>query len=139
MTAATTTKEPDASGRARRIPTVVLAALVPIIAVVAVVVTLSATSESGVTGGATGGSTVGNAVTIKDFAFSPTPLAVRTGATISVSNADGTAHTLTANNNSFDTGNLDGGAKGTITVDAPGRYAYHCEIHNYMTGVIEAR
>ena len=54
-------------------------------------------------------------------------------------NADGAAHTLTADDGSFDTGNLDGGASATITIDAPGRYAYFCDIHNYMTGVIEAR
>ena len=38
-----------------------------------------------------------------------------------------------------DTGDLDGGAQAKITIDKPGKYAYHCEIHNFMTGVIEAR
>ena len=56
-----------------------------------------------------------------------------------MSNADSTVHTLTADDKSFDTGNLDGGAKASITIAKPGKYAYHCEIHNYMTGTIEAR
>ena len=58
---------------------------------------------------------------------------------VAVTNDDGTVHTLTADDGSFDTGNLDGGAEKTITVAAPGTYAYHCDIHNYMTGTIEAR
>ena len=51
----------------------------------------------------------------------------------------GAAHTLTADDGSFDTGTLDGGRSARISVDAPGRYRYFCDIHNYMTGVIVAR
>ena len=57
---------------------------------------------------------------------------------MTVTNDDGTAHTLTADDGRFDTGDLDGGKQTTITIDKPGKYAYHCDIHNYMTGVIEA-
>ena len=64
---------------------------------------------------------------------------MKAGDTITVTNDDGTAHTLTADDGRFDTGNLAGGAAKTITVAAPGTYAYHCDIHNYMTGKIEAR
>ena len=55
-----------------------------------------------------------------------------------MTNDDGAAHTLTADDGKFDTGRLDGGKQATITIDEPGTYAYHCDIHNYMTGVIEA-
>ena len=57
---------------------------------------------------------------------------------MTVTNDDGAAHTLTADDGKFDTGDLDGGKQATITIDEPGTYAYHCDIHNYMTGVIEA-
>ena len=66
------------------------------------------------------------------------PTSVTAGATVTVTNDDGTVHTLTADDGKFDTGDLDGGASGTITIDEPGTYAYFCDIHNYMTGTIEA-
>ncbi len=75
---------------------------------------------------------------IKNFAFSPTPLHVKAGTALIVANDDGTAHTLTADDGRFDTGDLDGGKQTKITIDKPGKYSYHCDIHNYMTGVIEA-
>ena len=58
---------------------------------------------------------------IKDFAFSPTPLQVKAGAALTVANDDGTAHTLTANDGAFDTGDLDGGAQPKITIGQPGQ------------------
>jgi plastocyanin len=125
-------------GRLGRVPTIVLALLVPVVALVTVVVTLDATSDD--TGAAaTGTGTGGTAITIKNFQFSPDPIVVKAGDTVTVANDDGTAHTLTADDGAFDTGNLDGSARATITVAAPGTYAYHCDIHNYMTGKIEAR
>jgi plastocyanin len=128
-----------AGGAIRRLPTVVLALAVPVIAVVAVLVTLNATSDDSGNASTSGGGRSGTAVSIKNFQFSPNPIAVKARSTLTVSNNDGTTHTLTANDKSFSTGNLDGGAHATITIGAPGKYAYHCEIHNYMTGTIEAR
>ena len=40
------------------------------------------------------------------------PIVVKAGAEITVTNDDGTVHTLTADDKSFDTGDLDGGATG---------------------------
>jgi plastocyanin len=123
-----------------RLPTWALALIVPVIAALAVVVTLSATDDD--TGAAARPATdgvSGSVVTIQNFEFSPRTLQVDAGAPVAVANADGAAHTLTADDGAFDTGTLDGGARATITVDAPGRYAYFCDIHNYMTGVLVAR
>ena len=121
-----------------RLPTWVLALIVPVLAVIVAIVTLNVTSDD--TTSASGGSTAehGNEVVIKNFAFSPTPLDAKSGAVLTVANNDGTAHTLTADDGSFDTGVLDEGKQATITIEKPGKYAYHCEIHNFMTGVIEA-
>jgi len=118
-----------------RIPSVLLAALVPLVAAVAVVITLSVTSEPG---SGVGAPTRPNAITIKNFAFLPARVEVKAGAAITVTNADGVVHTVTADRGGFDTGRIDASGRATITVDAPGKYAYHCEVHNYMTGVIEA-
>ena len=78
----------------------------------------------------------GTTITIRDFAFTPTPLGASVGDTITVRNADDTAHTLTADDGSVDVGALDAGATKTFTVDAAGDLAYHCRIHDYMKGVI---
>ena len=78
-----------------------------------------------------------NTIVIKDFLYSPEPLHAKAGVALTVTNTDDTVHTVTADDKSFDTGDISGGAKGTITIDKPGKYAYHCDIHNYMTGTIE--
>jgi plastocyanin len=118
----------------RKLPTLVLALIVPLIAVVAVLITLNATSDDSSAGNASG-----TAVSIKNFQFSPNPIVVKAGSTLTVTNHDGTAHTFTANDKSFDTGDINGGTKATVKIGAPGKYAYHCNIHNYMTGTIEAK
>ena len=129
-----------ATDRLGRLPTIVLALLVPVVALVTVLVTLNVTDDSSSSASDTGGGKAGSATTIsiKNFQFSPDPFTVKAGTAVTVTNDDGTVHTLTSDDDTFDTGDLDGGAKGTITIDAPGKYAYHCTIHNYMTGTIEA-
>lgn len=75
-------------------------------------------------------------VSIEDFSFAPADLTVSQGDTVTVTNDDDVTHTLTADDGSFDTGELAKGST-TITVDEPGSYTYHCEIHTYMKGTIE--
>jgi plastocyanin len=82
-----------------------------------------------------GGST-GTSITIKDFMFSPNPLKAKAGDTITITNEDGTTHTVTANDKSFDSGRFSEGSK-TITVGDAGTYAFHCDIHDFMKGVIQ--
>ena len=85
-----------------------------------------------------GGGAAGTEITIKDFSFSPDPLQAKVGDTITVKNDDGTAHTLTADDDSVDTGVLDGGASGSVKLTKAGTLAYHCEIHqSTMKGSIE--
>jgi len=84
-----------------------------------------------------GEATTGDTVVIEGFKFSPTPLTVKVGTTITVENKDGATHTLTADDDdSLDTGDLKGGESGSITVRTAGDIAYHCELHDYMKGVI---
>ncbi|HUP68660.1 MAG TPA: cupredoxin family copper-binding protein [Acidimicrobiales bacterium] len=87
----------------------------------------------------TGGGEAGTAITIKDFKFAPETLKAKVGDKITVTNEDSAIHTLTAKDKSFDTGNLDQGAEGTITVSKAGTVEYFCNIHDYMTGTIEVR
>ncbi len=78
----------------------------------------------------------GATLTIKDFAFSPDPLVVAKGTRVTVVNEDEAAHTATADDESFDTGNLAKGETADITLSKAGEVPYFCSIHDYMRGVI---
>jgi plastocyanin len=126
--------------RLGRVPTLALALLVPLAALATVAVTLLVTDDPTTSAAAAPGTRAsGTAIAIEDFRFSPDPIAVKAGTTVTVTNRDGTVHTLTADDGGFDTGNLDGGASATITLTTPGTYRYFCDVHNYMTGTIEVR
>ncbi|BAN04040.1 cupredoxin domain-containing protein [Ilumatobacter coccineus] len=75
-------------------------------------------------------------ITIEGFAFSGPPV-VAAGSTIEVTNLDGAPHTLTADDGSFDTGDLAQNDVGVIAAPAtPGTYSFVCAIHPSMTGSI---
>lgn len=78
-------------------------------------------------------------LTIQDFTFSPDPLVVAKGTRVTVTNEDEAAHTATADDKSFDTGNLAKGQTAEITLSEPGEVPYFCSIHDYMRGVIRVR
>lgn len=80
--------------------------------------------------------TAGDAVRIADFTFSPATLEVEAGTTVTFTNEDGFAHTATAKDKSFDSGNLEKDAAFEHTFDTPGTYEYLCAIHNSMTGSV---
>ena len=86
----------------------------------------------------TGNATTGTVITIKDFKFSPNPLKAKAGATITVKNDDPTTHTLTADDKSFDTGEVANGTSSKITLPTKAAtVTYHCEIHNFMKASVE--
>ncbi|HEY1989600.1 MAG TPA: cupredoxin domain-containing protein [Acidimicrobiales bacterium] len=106
-------------------------------------IALAACSSSGTTTsssthvgtGSPGG--VGQAITIKNFAFSPSHLTVAPGASVTVTNDDGVVHTLTSQSGGFDTGNIQAGQSKTFTApNKAGSYPYICTIHQYMTGTL---
>jgi plastocyanin len=127
--------------RLGRVPALVLALLVPLAALATVAVTLLVTDDPSTSAAAAPGTRgSGTAIAIENFRFSPDPIAVKAGAEVTVTNHDGTVHTLTAaDGGGFDTGHLDGGASATITIASAGTYRYFCDVHNYMTGTIEVR
>lgn len=103
--------------------------------------TSSSTSSSSATGSSSGsssssGQATGATITIKGFAFSPTPLKAKAGDTITVTNLDNTNHSVTADDNSFDTNPFSSGSK-TFTVPTAGTFKFHCKIHSTMTGEID--
>jgi plastocyanin len=76
------------------------------------------------------------AVQITNFAFSPAQITVKAGTHVTWTNHDQTAHTATANNNSFDTGTIAPKASKTVDFKKPGTYKYHCAFHAFMTGTV---
>ena len=120
----------------RRPPTIVLALAVPVIALIALVATRAIEGPSDSAAAPRAGA---NAIVIKNFAFKPQNLTVAKGTRVEVTNADGTVHTLSATNGSFDTGDLAGGATKPVVLNRAGRFDYFCKIHNYMTGTLVVR
>ena len=77
------------------------------------------------------------AITIKNFAFSPSTVTVAPGASVTVTNKDQVAHTITAVDGKFDTGDIQPGASKTFTApNTAGSYPYICSIHQYMMGTL---
>ena len=83
-----------------------------------------------------GGSASGTSVAIADFAFDPGDLTVSVGDTITWTNDDDTDHTVTSDDDAFDSGNVGGDDTFEQTFDEAGEFAYHCSIHSQMSGTI---
>ena len=75
-------------------------------------------------------------VAIADFAFAPATVTITAGDTVTWTNADPVAHTATAVDSSWDTGEIAEGASASSTVNTPGTYAYLCTPHPTMTGTV---
>jgi plastocyanin len=78
----------------------------------------------------------GGAVAIKDFAFNPQTIQAKVGDSITWTNQDSTAHTVTLDDKSVDSGNVAPSATFSHAFTAAGTFTYHCSIHTNMTGTI---
>ena len=80
----------------------------------------------------------GNAVTIKNFAFAPAALTVKVGTTVTWTNQDSDAHTVTSQGSSspLSSAALNTGQTYSYTFTKPGTYAYFCTIHPFMTATV---
>lgn len=75
-------------------------------------------------------------VSIKNMAFTPASLSVAAGATVTWTNSDSTMHTVTADDNSFNSGNIAVGATYSRVFNSAGTFSYHCTLHPEMTGKV---
>jgi plastocyanin len=73
---------------------------------------------------------------MKGSVYSNTNLQVASGTTVQWSNNDTTVHTVTADNGSFDSGDIQPGAAFSQMFNTAGTFAYHDKHHSTMTGVI---
>jgi len=78
-----------------------------------------------------------NQIEIKDFAFNPKTLTVKSGEKVTWINRDEEPHTIVSVEKQFKKSTaLDTDQEFTITAGAPGTYNYFCSVHPKMTGTI---
>jgi len=82
-------------------------------------------------------SSMQNTIEIKDFAFNPQTITVKSGEKITWINRDEEPHTIVSVEKQFKKSTaLDTDQEFTITTGAPGTYTYFCSVHPKMTGTI---
>jgi plastocyanin len=78
-----------------------------------------------------------NTIEIKDFAFNPQTITVKSGEKVTWVNRDEEPHTVVSVGKQFKKSSaLDTDQTFTITAGAPGTYTYFCSVHPKMTGTI---
>jgi plastocyanin len=80
-----------------------------------------------------------NSIAIKNFAFNPATLTIKTGTTVTWMNQDGAVHQIASEAGTpvaFTSDSLANGASYQFTFTQPGTYTYHCTVHPSMKGTI---
>ena len=82
-------------------------------------------------------STKQNRIEIKDFAFNPQTITVKSGDKVTWINRDEEPHTVVSVGKKFQkSSGLDTDQEFSIIAGAPGTYEYFCLVHPKMTGTI---
>jgi plastocyanin len=96
--------------------------------------------SSGTAPAAGGDAASGGATPLEISGFQFASVDVDAGGQVAVSNRDSAPHTVTADDGSFDSGQVDGGSSTALAAPgAPGTYEFHCEIHPDMSGTLTVR
>ena len=69
-------------------------------------------------------------------AYSPSPVNVAVGSTVTFVNNDVVAHDARADNGNFTTPFINPGGSANVTLSTAGTVVYHCSIHPGMVGTI---
>ena len=78
-----------------------------------------------------------NCAAASPWCFSPKPIQITVGSTVTWSNTTAPTHTATYDTGAWDTGNIVSGATSTaISFPTVGTFTYHCTIHPSMVGTI---
>jgi plastocyanin len=100
----------------------------------------SSTSPSSTPPPAPAGSTsitmVNGASGLSSTAYSPNPVTVSVGTTVSWLNNDNTTHTAVANAGAFTSPNVAPNTRFNFTFTSAGTFPYHCTLHPNMVGTI---
>jgi plastocyanin len=77
-----------------------------------------------------------NQVFIQGNAFSPATITVSVNTTITWTNKDGVAHTVTSTTGLFDSGSFNMNGTYSRQFTTAGSFPYKCTIHPFMTGTV---
>jgi len=69
-------------------------------------------------------------------AFAPNPITVGVGGSVTWTNNDNTSHNATANDGTWNSGNIAPGASFTRSFPTAGSFPYHCTIHPGMVATV---
>lgn len=75
-------------------------------------------------------------ISIKDVSFAPKEIKVKKGDTVIWTNSDERDHTVTADDDSFKSGNLGNGDTFKQKFGKAGKFKYHCEYHPRMKAAV---
>ena len=95
------------------------------------------TASSGTSG--TPVSIVSGASTMTTTAYSPNPLNVTVGTTVTWTNNDNTSHTSTAINGQWSSPLIGPSGQFSTTFTTAGSFSYHCTIHPGMVGTVNVQ
>ena len=88
---------------------------------------------------ATGGGAGATKAEMRGMAFGPNRIEIAAGTTVTWTNNDPLAHTITADDRSWDSGEIAPGQTWSHTFTQPGEFAFHCTPHPFMKGVLVVR
>jgi plastocyanin len=71
-------------------------------------------------------------VVMENHAYDPEELRVEAGTEVVFRNEDSDPHTVTADDDSFDSGEIAPGSDYHYTFDSPGECGIHCDLHPNM-------
>lgn len=78
-----------------------------------------------------------NEVFIQGMAFNPATITVAANTTITWTNKDAVAHTVTSDTGLFDSGTILTNGTYSYTFSTAGTYPYHCTSHSSMTATVK--
>jgi plastocyanin len=78
-----------------------------------------------------------NCAAASPWCFSPKPIQITVGSTVTWTNTTAPTHTATSDTGAWDTGNIASGAtSAAVSFPTAGTFTYHCAIHPSMTGSV---
>jgi plastocyanin len=86
--------------------------------------------------GTTTGTDAASQVMIDNFVYSPVPLTIKVGTTVTWTNHDDIPHTVDSTQGKFKSAALDTDDKFEFKFTEAGEYPFYCRIHPKMTGKI---
>ena len=76
-------------------------------------------------------------ITIERNAFNPSDVTVMQNGSLLWANSDSQVHTVTADDGSFDSGDIQSGSSFSFTFTVIGPHTYHCKYHGEQTGIVK--